>query len=150
MFDLDKLYQAVKNAVAAFAADHDDETFNAFAIDADMLCLNSEQVVTSTLAEYQTRWPDCYSDPAEIEDLKYNTGDWIYQGFFDRDDTHGFDRDAYNLHYAEAGSSADGTAPHSRYAKAMNTLIARLKRSDVFACMEKSQDFRIVWVEHTY
>ena len=150
MFDIEKLFNGVRKAVAEFAAKHADETFYAFAIDADMLCLNSEEDFAETLAQYKSRWPDQYSDPNEVEDLKYNTGDWLYQGFYDLNDADGFDRSAYNEHYAEAGSSEDGTAPHTHYAKAMDELIVRLTNSDVFAALNRTADFRVDWVDHTY
>lgn len=55
-FDVDKLIEYCEAALEAFAKDHQDETFYAFAIDADMLCLNSLEQFEITLKEYQDRW----------------------------------------------------------------------------------------------
>ncbi len=150
MFDIDRLFTIVRAAIREFAASHSDETFYAFAIDADMLCLNSEEDFAKSLARYQADYPDKYHDEENIQDLKYNTGDWQYQGFFDLEDEHGFDADAYSDHYDEAGASDDGTAPHTPYAKAMSALVAKLRDSDVFEPLKRTDDFRISWVDHSY
>lgn len=150
MFDIDQLFTVVETAIRDFAAEHSGETFYAFAIDADMLCVNSNEAFAASLAKYQADYPDKYQDPENIEDLKYNTGDWHYQGFFDLEDEHGFDEDAYSDHYDEAGASDGGTAPHTPYAKAMSALILRLQDSDVFAPLTCTEDFRISWVDHSY
>ena len=150
MFDIDQLFTIVQAAIREFAASHPDKTFYAFAIDADMLCLNSEENFAESLVKYQANYPDDYDDEDNIQELKHNTGDWHYQGFFDLEDEHGFDADAYSDHYGEAGDSDDGTAPHTPYAKAMSALIAKLQGSDVFEPLKRTDDFRISWVDHSY
>lgn len=150
MFDLDQLFDVVQTSVRDFAASHGDETFYAFAIDADMLCLNSEEDFAESLAKYQADYPDKYNQEENIKDLKYNTGDWLYQGFFDLEDEHGFDSDAYSDHYDQAGASDDGVAPHTEYAKAMSALVDKLKASDAFASLKRTAEFHISWVDHTY
>jgi hypothetical protein len=55
-FDVTKLKRFCIAEIRRFAKDHQDETFYAFAIDASLLCLNSEQQFKRTLQEYRERW----------------------------------------------------------------------------------------------
>lgn len=55
-FDIDRLFVNCKAKIEQFAREHLDETFYAFAIDANMLCLNSTEQFARTLDEYQRRW----------------------------------------------------------------------------------------------
>lgn len=55
-FDVDKLFDFCRMSIARFAREHSSETFYAFAIDADMLCLNSVEQFAETLHEYQASW----------------------------------------------------------------------------------------------
>jgi|GEM_PF-2925272 len=55
-FDIDKLFVDCKAKIQFFAREHTDETFYAFAIDADMLCLNSNEEFVRLLNQYQLRW----------------------------------------------------------------------------------------------
>ena len=48
-FDVDQLTAFCRDVIEHFAAEHLDETFHAFAIDASMLCLNSEEIAKETL-----------------------------------------------------------------------------------------------------
>jgi hypothetical protein len=55
-FDVDELLAYCRERIARFAHDHSSETFYAFAIDANMLCLNSVEQFAKTLHKYQSRW----------------------------------------------------------------------------------------------
>jgi hypothetical protein len=55
-FDLKKLTSFSIAAIKAFAKEHPNETFYAFAIDASMLCLNSEECAAATLKQHQDDW----------------------------------------------------------------------------------------------
>ncbi|MEW6369052.1 MAG: hypothetical protein AB1714_30865 [Acidobacteriota bacterium] len=55
-FEVDKLLDYCRSSIERFARDHPSETFYAFAIDANMLCLNSLDQFAQTLHEYQSRW----------------------------------------------------------------------------------------------
>jgi hypothetical protein len=52
MFKVDKLVKFARKEIAKFSKSHQDETFYAFAIDANMLCLNSEECFERTLSGY--------------------------------------------------------------------------------------------------
>ena len=43
------------------------------------LYANTARYFERTLAEYQRNYPDSYRKPIEIQELKYNCGDWAYQ-----------------------------------------------------------------------
>jgi hypothetical protein len=55
-FDIERLAAFSISAIRSFAESHRDETFYAFAIDADMLCLNSDECASATLRKYRERW----------------------------------------------------------------------------------------------
>lgn len=188
--------------IEAFANQHQDETFYAFAIDADLLCFNSEERFTVTLEKYRKDWEhnsrhiDCWQDLTEeelkyariimkvegiegdpspeqkadyligqnefnksirdkgnpyyqedeISDLKFNTGDWEYQGFSCLETSRGFDVRAYDNHYDMSPSQQK----KSPYGKAMDLLLEDLKNSNTFNRIRKTKDFQIIRVEHNY
>ncbi|MCB9920534.1 MAG: hypothetical protein H6822_00040 [Planctomycetaceae bacterium] len=74
-FDVDRLLEHCRTSIERFAREHPNETFYAFAIDADMLCLNSLEQFAQTLHAYQSNWDrqtrriDNISDLTE-EDLR--------------------------------------------------------------------------------
>jgi hypothetical protein len=55
-FDIDKMTSFSISAIRAFSERHQSETFYAFAIDASMLCLNSEECAAATLTKYRDKW----------------------------------------------------------------------------------------------
>ena len=64
MFDVPKMTQVAAAAIADFAKAHPDEHFYGFAVDANLLCLNSEEAFAQRLAEYQQRSPAQSSMPS--------------------------------------------------------------------------------------
>jgi len=154
-FDLDKMFFASKEAIENFAKEHTEETFFAFSIDAGMLCLNSKACFKHTLRLYQKEFPDSYTDSHSIDELKYNTGDWEYQGFFDLNE--GFDHDLYAEHYdipfdnkGLAQNKLDELFQNTDYHKVMSELLARLEKSGCFNLLKKTSNFRIFLSEHEY
>ena len=55
-FDVEQLAAFCRSAIDRFAAQHAAESFYAFAIDASLLCLNSEEQAAKTLKAYQEWW----------------------------------------------------------------------------------------------
>lgn len=150
MFDIPKMTKVATAAIFEFATSHPHEVFYSFAIDANMLCLNSLQQFEITLAEYRDKFPKHYLSDDDIRELRENTGDWKYQGFFHMEDSHGFDGNLYDEHYDLAGSSADGRYPSSDYAMAMSALVAALKQENAFKPLKQSEDFIATWSDHNY
>ena len=78
-FDIDKLVAYCQSSVQQFAGDHRDEVFYAFAIDANMLCLNSLEQFAQTLHEYQSRWDRQTREIKAITDMTEE--DWREEEF---------------------------------------------------------------------
>ena len=55
-FNVDLLFDFSITEIQKFAKDHQAENFYAFAIDASLLCLNSEEMLTQQLQECQKKW----------------------------------------------------------------------------------------------
>ncbi len=206
MFNIEKLVKFAVAEIEKFAVAHQNETFYGFAIDADLLCLNSVEQFEKSLSQYRTNWEhqsryldlqslsaaelrsykeqvdenleyaaegesegwpctleeviaeenafrqvrrqrgNPYFDPAEIEDLRQNTGDWKYQGFAQMMNTHGFDEKAYDRHYG----MSDARQKTSAYGKAMDQLLEKIAESGVLDQLKRTEDFQIRRVEHTY
>jgi hypothetical protein len=68
-FDIDSLVEFSIAAVREFAANHRHEVFYAFAIDAALLCLNSEEAADRTLREYRDSWERQTRSVGRWEDL---------------------------------------------------------------------------------
>lgn len=154
-FDIEKMFIDSKKAIEDFAKEHSSETFYAFSIDASLLCLNSVEGFEGTLTAYQNKYPESYSKPEDIENLKFNTGDWDYQGFFSLRD--GFDDNLYSEHYdlpmehdIYEGEAFEALMQSTAYHHAMKALMQKLLDSNVFDLLNKTQDFRAFLSEHNY
>jgi hypothetical protein len=145
VFDHGVMLRFSVDAIGRFAAAHPDEHFYGFAIDAAMLCLASEETFVVTLAKYQAKFAK-YFEPANIEALRTNTGDWAYQGFADLNDSNGFDQAAYAEHY---DLDADEQRV-SAYGQAMDKLLRELTAIKAFDCLTQTPEFSISRVEHEY
>lgn len=153
-FDVEKMFISSKKAIENFAKEHVEENFYAFSIDANMLCLNSEEKFQKTLKYYQEKYSDC-NENEEINELKYNTGDWAYQGFFDLED--GFDYELYSEHYDipfdNKGLEDEALAKlfqNTPYHRAMSQLLEKLVENGVFDSLKKTTDFKVFLSEHNY
>lgn len=128
-----------------------DETFYAFAIDGDLLCLNTLESFAQCLNAYQEWYPDRYHQPEIVEQLRMSTGDWAYQGFARMGRENGFDEELYAKHYdigfQDAGSPA---LQDTEYAVAMDEVLELLKRRNAFVALRKTADFVVCRVEHEY
>lgn len=144
--DVDSIFAAICAEIARFARKHRKETFYAFAFDACLLCFNSEEHFARSLKKYQKDkdWGEKYKKPAGIRSLRYNTGDWKYQGFGDLP----IDGSVYEKHYG----LSDHKQRTSTYRKMIDKLIRRLKanRKAVFDGLRLTKDFRIFYAEHIY
>lgn len=133
-----------------FAHTHKRETFYAFAIDANMLCLNSQEAFQESLDRYRAKFPGDYETESEINELRCNTGDWEYQGFAKLSPENGFADDLYDDHY-DLGLDGDENALMSTaYAVAMDELLLRLREVNPFRALRTTPDFSTTRVEHNY
>jgi hypothetical protein len=78
-FNVDELFDYCRQRIECFAREHSSETFYAFAIDSEMLCLNSLEQFARTLKEYQEKW-DRRTRP--IENIAEMTADDIREEKF--------------------------------------------------------------------
>jgi hypothetical protein len=201
-FYIDRLFDFSIRAIESFAESHQDELFYGFAVDASLLCLNSEQAAITTLLKYRdewerdhrpiARWEDLtsrdidrseslleseaeycgldltdkdacltvinqnrteerakgnrYYSSEKIYSLRFNTGDWAYQGFSEMSESVGFDGHAYSIHY----DLSDEEQKTSAYGKAMDELLIRLMDANAFSCLNISLNFYATRVEHLY
>jgi hypothetical protein len=201
-FDIERLFLFCRDEISRFSREHNDETFYCFAIDAALICLNSEEQFRLSLANYRAEWESdtrviqawdeltdrdrsrsdfllnlhakigrldlsdksaCvntinesrakerakgnpYESQDRIDDLRYNPGDWKYQGFATMTDQVGFDEKAYSQHY-NLSATKQRT---SEYGIAMDKLVSLLGERTVFEPLRRSADFRAIRVEHSY
>jgi len=144
-FDIERLTAFVLYEIKKFAEKHQKELFYGFAIDGNLLCVNSIEQFEKSLNEYRKKWGG-YDTEEEIINLKLNTGDWHYQAFAEFDEKCGFNMDSYEDHY-----NADKTEQsNSAYSKAMDEVIERLKASEAFKSLPTTGDFFINRLEHNY
>ena len=144
-FDTEKLTQFAIKKISEFAKEHPNETFYGFSIDANLLCLNSEEEFKKSLKYYREKYGG-YDTDELITDLKENTGDWKYQAFAEFDENSGFDMEEYNEHYHED----EEFQLDSEYATSMDIVVENLKGSGVFNLLKKTDDFYVNRVEHNY
>jgi hypothetical protein len=152
VFDVEKLTEFAMQAITVFASNHADETFYAFAIDADLLCLNSVEQFRITLSEYQNGpYGKKFVTADQIAGLRANTGDWRYQGFARFDGHPGFHAELYDQHYdIGVDDPSDPRLVNTPYARAMDAIIRNLVENDAFAPLRRTLDFAAARVEHTY
>jgi hypothetical protein len=73
--------------VGNFLKENPNLEFYAFAFDCNAeyaevsLCLNTKLDFQKTLKDYQKKYPESYQSEEDINELKFNTGDWEYQCF---------------------------------------------------------------------
>jgi hypothetical protein len=135
---------AIKSIIE-FSNKHRAEVFYGFAIDANLLCLNSEEQFNQILDKYRKDWGG-YTDVVDIQNLRHNTGDWKYQGFSEFSDNYGFDTELYLKHY----HGDDEFQERSEYALAMIEVLNNLRQSNAFDKLNKTNDFYITRFEHNY
>jgi hypothetical protein len=142
-FDLDRLEAFALAAIERFAAEHGDELFDGFAIDAALLCLSLASDTEAARAYLASKGE---ATEQAIATMRRETGDWAYQGFAEMGAEHGFDREAYQDHY----NLDDAAQKTSAYGLAMDALLARLIARDAFASLRRTDDFLVIRVEHAY
>ncbi|HAA5362290.1 TPA_asm: hypothetical protein GF771_10825 [Listeria monocytogenes] len=86
--DTQKIVNFAIEGVEKFLQENPELTYYAFAFDCNAeyaeinLCVNTEKAFAETLARYQNgKYSENYQTEEEIQELKYNTGDWKYQCF---------------------------------------------------------------------
>ena len=145
MLDIQSLIKLAIEKIQEFSAENSEQTFYAFAIDAGMLCFNSNEGFAESLQRYQKDF-EGYEDPDKIESLKYNTGDWSFQGFYELSDDFEELEDVYEEHY----DMSDDEQQTSEYQTLMTQLLEGLNDAQVFNALKTTDDFRTFLAGHKY
>lgn len=137
----------MQEAVDAFLAEHPGLRYYCFAFDCNAayseinLCLNTEADFVQTLQRYQEGpYGDSYQAAEDIEDLRYNTGDWEYQCFAT---FYMLEEDAIEMLYGE-----DEEALLTDMMRCNYELLAALCKTDAFARIPKTEEFRVLCIDH--
>jgi len=141
-FNIEKMAKFAERQINEFLNIHTSEVFYAFAIDDGLLCLNSLEEFKNTLKKYQEA-DERYRRDEEIEDLKYNTGDWGYQGFASLNDSPGYNVSLYKKFYQRGFYGAtEQELKSTKYYTAMCKLMKVLEESETFKRIPKTTDFK--------
>jgi len=149
-FNVADMFNFATAEIVRFAQSHKGEAFYAFAIDSNMLCLNSQDMFQKTLERYRTEFPGRYETESEIDELRNNTGDWEYQGFASLTAENGFSSDLYNEHYELGLGDNSNALTSTPYAVAMDELLSQLQDADAFRHLNTTPEFSVSRVEHNY
>ena len=150
------LFRAALTAMQRFASRHADETFYGFSFDCNadygevLLCLNSEKA----LAEWARRHYPSYSQEEIDRELRWNSGDWKYQGLNQDEDyaqawekVWGPTQEKIHAAYLEA---ADEEADEflEIFLESVCRVLLRMERENVFAGLNKEPHFKALVTNH--
>ena len=131
--------------IRAFAREHTEETFYAFALDSGLLCFSSEEGFEKTLARYQKDYPRKYLRKKDVRSLMFNTGDWDYQGF----------AESYSLDKKDWPGDFDlstidkSLADYKEYKRVIQEYLQEHK-DKIFQDIRKTPDFVVFEAGHVY
>jgi hypothetical protein len=142
-----RLLAFTQQAVEQFLTLHPSLTFYAFAYDCNAeyaevnLCFNTEEDFQQTLTHYQSgNYAQYYQSEQQIDELKYNTGDWQYQCF----DT------LYVLSEAELSEIYGDNL--ERQISELMTLFSQVlldfSKTELFEKITKTENFRFICIDH--
>lgn len=143
----EELVPLLEKALAAFLDAHQGERYYCFALDCNAayaeinLCLNTEEAFEDFLNRY--RQGPCAGpseSPEDLLDLRYNTGNWKYQCF---ETFYTLEEDRLQARYGddEEALLRDMTAFN-------HDLLKRLLATDAFRRIPKTDDFRVLCIDH--
>lgn len=149
-----KLLDFTIQGVSKFLKKHPNLSFYAFAYDCNIeyaevnLCFNTEDDFQKTLFEYQNgKYAEYYQTEEDIEDLKYNTGDWEYQCF-----------DTIYLYSNEEIDEIMNQIPEDDYEKLndfledmlllVSEVLMDFTKTEVYAQIPKTEDFIAYTIDH--
>ncbi len=158
IFDRQQIKQTIldfaSSGVQTFRQNNPGLVFNAFAFDCNAeyaeinLCFNTEEAFEKTLTSYQKgEFAEYYQSDEDIEDLKFNTGDWDYQCF-----------DSIHLLSDQELTKIFNQLPEDNYVS-WNQFLQELmeifceallvfSQTDVYKSIPKTEDFRVICIDH--
>lgn len=156
----EELLAFTKTEVSNFLTEHPNEVFYAFAFDCNAeyaevnLCFNTESAFSSLLDESQSgKYKASYQSEEQINELRYNTGDWEYQSFsthyaLSEDELFGDeeDQDEDGDDENEDGE-LNNTITENLLLHFSKTLV-EFTRSEEFQKIPKTPDFKVFCIDH--
>lgn len=152
----EKLYRASVQALHEFAKQHGDEVFYGFVFDCNadygevLLALNSER----DLAQWARQYHPDYS-PDEVESrLRWNPGDWKYQGFNTDGDLAGQWEKAWGdmqerIHEAYLDESDEECEEiPAVFLESVCRVLLRMEREGAFRCLKLEPHFKTLVTDH--
>lgn len=149
-----KLVNFTTKSVKKFLKENSKLTFYAFGYDCNAeyaevnLCFNTEEAFEKTLKSYQKgEFAESYQSDEDIEDLKFNTGDWDYQCF-----------DSIYLLSDKELTKIFNQLPEDNYVSWNQFLqelmeifceaLLEFSQTDVYKSIPKTEDFRVICIDH--
>ena len=145
------LYDASLAALTRFAAEHLAERFYGFIFDVNadygevLLCLNTE----SALAEWaRTHYPE-YSTAKVEEQLRWNAGDWEYQGFnTDEPYSNEWEKSWSETKDRIAVAALEDDDVCEEFLESVCRVLIRLERSPAFLRIQREAHFKTLVSDH--
>ncbi|RAJ31135.1 DUF4303 domain-containing protein [Pedobacter cryoconitis] len=153
-----ELLAFTKTEVSKFLAAHPDEVFYAFAFDCNAedaevnLCFNTESAFSTLLAESQSgKYKASYQTVEQINELRYNTGDWEYQSFattyvLSEEELFGDDEDD-DHEETEDDEGAANEHTQNLLLHFSKTLV-EFTKTEEYQKIHKTPDFKIFCIDH--
>jgi hypothetical protein len=112
------------------------------------LCFNTEKAFEKTLKNYQTRkFSRVYQTASEIENLKYNTGNWEYQCF---DTTYILTEEQLNEIFNDLPD--DNYASWKKFVEKLMELFCEclidFAKTETYRKIPKTKDFKVFCIDH--
>lgn len=150
-----ELLAFTKTEVSNFLTEHPNEIFYAFAFDCNAeyaevnLCFNTESAFSALLSESQSgKYKASYQTAEQINELKYNTGDWEYQSFstqyvLGEDELFG-DEDDEN----EDEDGEPNKAITENLLLHFSKVLIEFTKTEEFQKIPKTPDFKVFCIDH--
>jgi hypothetical protein len=119
------MYAASKKALLLFLSEHRIEAFYAFAIDEDMLCMNSVEKMNEMSKLYPAQFK-CHDEKEWKKLVMMNTAMWGYRNFYTLSDIDGYSTEYAAKHYYDVMIN-DERQDKTEYAIAIDSLINKTK-----------------------
>ena len=141
------LLHQMQEDITSFLSEHEELSFYCFAFDCNaeyaqiLLCLNTEKDFQKALEHYQSgSSKQYYQTEEDIFSLRYNTGDWEYQGFANYTV---YDEEELTKLYSD-----DYERMQSEMMKKSYDLLERLCNTQAFHNIPKTEDFTVLCIDH--
>ncbi len=143
----EQLLQQLEKDCTSFLKQNPQLSFYAMALDTNaeyagiLLCFNTEQAFQASLKQYQNgKYSQYYQTEEQIMDLRYNTGDWDYQGVA-----------SYTVFREEELLQMYKEDYQRAYEEMMDfnyRLLQAFCDSDIFQSIPKEKDFKVLCIDH--